>query len=57
MKLYIIFKKKALITLFLITSIEINNTVNMESSELCIVYIVESASITMNRKNNDGHVT
>jgi hypothetical protein len=36
-----------------VSSIEINNTVNMESSELCVV---ESASVTMNTKNNDGHV-
>jgi hypothetical protein len=36
------------------TSIEINNsTVNMESSELCVV---ESASVTMNTKNNRGHI-
>jgi len=36
------------------TSIEINNTVNMESSELCVV---ESASVTaVNTKNNDDHV-
>ncbi|KAL4135686.1 hypothetical protein QTP88_007282 [Uroleucon formosanum] len=36
------------------TSIEINNsTVNMESSELCVV---ESALVTMNTKNNRGHI-
>jgi hypothetical protein len=36
------------------TSIEINNsTVNMESSELCVV---ESASDTINTKNNRGHI-
>ncbi|XP_025192119.1 zinc finger MYM-type protein 1-like [Melanaphis sacchari] len=34
-------------------SIEINNTVNIESSESCVV---ESASVTVNTKNNDGHV-
>ncbi|XP_025203829.1 zinc finger MYM-type protein 1-like [Melanaphis sacchari] len=34
-------------------SIKINNTVNIESSESCVV---ESASVTVNTKNNDGHV-